>query len=235
MQKSVIITGASRGIGKAIATELARQNLKVLLLARNAEDLAIIQAEIKHDGGHAEIYPCDISNQEEVEKVTEQILANHASIDCLVNNAGVGSFKETEAFDADEWDQIMNVNVKGSFLLNKYLLPHFKQQQKGHLITIASDVSKRTFAQGAVYCASKYAQDALMAGIRKEVRSYGIKVSTIYPGLVDTHFNNSTPGLPGNTENLQPEDIAQAVSYVLHAPAHVVVDELMLHPVGQEY
>ena len=100
---------------------------------------------------------------------------------------------------------------------------------------LASDVAKRTFSGGSLYCASKYAQDAFSASLRKELRSHGIKVSVVYPGLVDTFFHDGNPGQPHRAEYLKPHDIADAVAYILNAPAHVVIDELMLHPLVQDY
>jgi len=235
MQKTAIITGASRGIGRAIALELAQQGIYVILIARNNQELTELQTQIQNKGGKADVYALDVAQASEVESVTAQVLNRHPKVDYLINNAGVGSFQEFEAFEEAELDRILNVNVKGTFLLTQALVKHMKSHQQGHIVTIASDVSKRTFPNGSVYCASKYAQDALMGALRKEVRSFGIKVSTIYPGLVDTHFNGNQPGEPGNQNWLKPEDIAQSVSYVLNAPAHVVVDELMIHPLAQDY
>ncbi|OJJ17259.1 short-chain dehydrogenase [marine bacterium AO1-C] len=235
MQKTAIITGASRGIGRAIALELAQQGIYVILIARNSQELTELQTQVEQKGGKADFYALDIAQANEVKSTVEQILDKHSQIDYLINNAGVGSFQEFETFEEAELDRIMNVNIKGTFLLTKELVLHMKSRKQGHIVTIASDVSKRTFPNGSVYCASKYAQDALMSALRKEVRSFGIKVSTIYPGLVDTHFNGNQPGEPDNKNWLKPEDIAQSVSYVLSAPAHVVVDELMIHPLEQDY
>lgn len=129
----------------------------------------------------------------------------------------------------------MDVNVKGSFLLSKAALPHLKAARHGHILAVASDVSKRTFANGSLYCASKYAQDAFFAALRREVRPHNIKVSVIYPGLVDTHFHNSGPGQDKNHWYMRAEDIASAIAYVINTPPHVCVDELMLHPMGQDW
>jgi NADP-dependent 3-hydroxy acid dehydrogenase YdfG len=132
-------------------------------------------------------------------------------------------------------DTVMEVNVKGSFLLTKAVLPGMKAAGKGHIVAIASDVSKRTFAHGSLYCASKYAQHAYFESVRREVRSLGIKVSVIYPGLVDTYFHPGAPGQPQRATYLQPRDIADAVGYIVGAPDHVLIDELMLHPMSQEW
>lgn len=235
MQQTAIITGASRGIGRAIALELAQQNIRVILIARNANELAELQKQIEQEGGQADFYALDISQAAEVKQTVDQILEKHAQVNYLINNAGVGSFQDFEAFDEAEWDRIMDINLKGTFMLTKTLVGHMKAQKQGHIVTIASDVSKRTFPQGSVYCASKYAQEALMSALRKEVRSFGIKVSVVYPGMVATHFGGSQPDEPEKALWLKPQDIAQSVSYILNAPAHVVVDELMIHPLVQDY
>lgn len=230
-----IISGASRGIGRAIATRLARENHFVLLLARNSEEISELELEIDSAGGKALSFAVDVSNEKQVNEVVDQAIRDFGRIDNVINNAGIGIFKEVEDLTEDEWTRVMDVNVKGSFLLTKAVLPHMKSAGSGHIIGIASDVSKRTFAEGSLYCASKYAQHAFFEALRREVRSKGIKVSVIYPGLVDTFFHEGDPGQPHRAQYLQPHDIADAVSYVLNAPRHVIIDELMLHPMTQEW
>lgn len=229
--KVAIVTGASRGIGRAIALLLAMQGAKVVCVARSADELL----EVAHKINGLAV-PADVSDEEDAQNVVHVALRHYGRLDIVICNAGVGSFNLLENVDATEWDRIFDVNVKGTFLLCKAAAPHLKLQGHGHIVGIASDVSKRTFVTGAAYGASKYAQDAVLSALRKEMRPYGIKVSTIYPGLVDTHFNDSQPGRPeAQKTHLRPLDIAQAVRYVLEAPPHVVVDELMLHPLTQDY
>ena len=236
MNKPVtIISGASRGIGRAVATRLARENHFVLLLARNAEEISELELEIDSAGGKALSFAVDIANEKQVNEVVEQAIRDFGRIDTVINNAGIGIFKEADNFSEEEWSRVMDVNVKGSFLLSKAVLPHMKAAGCGHIVGIASDVSKRTFAEGSLYCASKYAQHAFFEALRREVRSKGIKVSMIYPGLVDTYFHEGDPGQPHRAQYLQPNDIADAVSYVLNAPRHVIIDELMLRPMVQEW
>ncbi|SFQ34787.1 SDR family oxidoreductase [Hymenobacter arizonensis] len=226
-----IVTGASRGIGKAIAIVLALQGAKVVAVARNEDELA----ELTHKTKGLSMV-ADVTMESDAEQVIEGTLLHYGRLDILICNAGVGSFNELENFTSSEWDRIFDTNVKGTFLLCKAAIPHFKAQKKGHIVGIASDVARRTFAHGSAYGASKYAQDAMLASVRKEVRPYGIKVSSIYPGLVDTYFNDTTPGsAEAEKTHLRPTDIAHAVRYVLEAPPHVVIDELMLHPLTQEW
>lgn len=236
MDKQItIISGASRGIGRAIATRLALENHFAVVLARNAEEISELEFEIDQAGGKALSFAVDIRQPEQVQATIDQVLQDFGRIDTLINNAGVGVFKDSETISTEDWDQVMDVNVKGSFLLTKAVLPTMKAAGKGHILAIASDVSKRTFANGSLYCASKYAQHAYFEAVRREVRSLGIKVSVIYPGLVDTYFHEGAPGQPHRASYLQPSDIADAVAYILNAPAHVLIDELMLHPMSQEW
>ena len=226
-----IVTGASRGIGKAIALLLALQGAKVVAVARSEDELIELTNKTQGLGIVA-----DVADESDAVHVVAETLRQYGRLDIVVCNAGVGSFNELENFSDTEWDRIFDTNVKGTFLLCKAVVPYFKAQKKGHIVGITSDVAKRTFAHGTAYGASKYAQDAVLGSLRKEVRPHGIKVSTIYPGLVDTYFNDTRPGsAEAEKTHLRPADVAQAVRYVLEAPAHVVIDELMLHPLTQEW
>ncbi|MFM2360626.1 MAG: hypothetical protein RLY16_2619, partial [Bacteroidota bacterium] len=161
--------------------------------------------------------------------------AQFGRIDVVVNNAGFGIFKPAAEITADEWDQIFATNAKGTFLVSKAAIPFMKAQGAGHIINIASDVAKRTFANGSLYCASKYAQDAFSMALRKEVRSLGIKVSVVYSGLVDSYFHADPQGDASHETWLKNEDMANAISFIIEQPAHVVIDELMIHPLSQDY
>ena len=233
--KIAVVAGASRGIGRAIATQLAAAGAQVILLARNQSDLNEALAEITQEGGLAAAFVLDISDEQAVKSVFQQIIQQYKRIDILVNNAGIGEFYPVSETSASFWDEVMNTNVKGTFLCSKEAVIQMQKQGVGHIVSIASDVAKRTFANGALYCSSKYAQDAFSSALRKEVRKDGIKVSVVYPGLVDTYFNKSQPGNPANASHLKPEDIAASVLHILAAPKHVLIDELMSHPISQDY
>ena len=233
--KIAVVAGASRGIGRAIATQLAAAGAQVILLARNQSDLNEAVAEITKEGGLATAFVLDISDEQAVKSVFQQIIQQYKRFDILVNNAGIGEFYPVSETSASFWDEVMNTNVKGTFLCSKEAVIQMQKQGVGHIVSIASDVAKRTFANGALYCSSKYAQDAFSSALRKEVRKDGIKVSVVYPGLVDTYFNKSQPGNPANASHLKPEDIAASVLHILAAPKHVVIDELMIHPISQDY
>ena len=233
--KVAIVTGASRGIGQAIALNLAKAGAYVILTARNEGELKEVVRTINNDGGKASAFHLDITDEAAVKQFFISLSAIIQTVDILINNAGIGSFQPVVETDGAFFDQVMDVNVKGTFLMCKHMLPFMHAQKSGHIITIASDVSRRTFEGGAMYCASKYAQDAFCSALRKEVRKFNIKVSVVYPGKVETWFNSNTPGLNEEYLQLNPEDIANSVNYILSAPAHVVIDELMIHPLSQEY
>lgn len=235
-QKTAIITGASRGIGKAIAIQLAEAGMQVALLARNAEELDGLKIIIEAKGGKVLALPTDIADEQAIQNALEQTWNTWGRIDLLVNNAGIGTFKPIAETSLEDWNKVMDTNAKGTFLMTKAVIPYMKQQNSGHIITIASDVAKRTFAYGGIYCASKYAQDALMMAVRQEVHQWGVKVSTIYPGLTETYFAGQQPNKEApNLERLQPTDIAEAVCYIYNTPPQVVIDELYLHPFAQKY
>jgi NADP-dependent 3-hydroxy acid dehydrogenase YdfG len=233
--KVVVITGASRGIGSEIALMLAKEKAIISLIARNAHDLKSVKEEIEKTGGKALINIADIRNSLEIKTAIDNTLKEFGQIDVMINNAGVGAFSLAENTSLEAWQNMMDVNVTATFLFSKEVIPHMKKNKSGHIITIASDVSKRTFEEGAAYCASKYAQDAFSSAMRKDVRKFGIKVSVIYPGMVDTYFANTTQGASHKKDWLKAEDIANGVLYILKTPKHVVIDELMIHPLSQEY
>lgn len=230
--KTIIISGASRGIGRATALYLAKQGANVVATARNADDLQILEQE---SAGNIVGIAGDVANEAAMQRVVQTALDRFGRIDVVINNAGYGVFKNVDEITEEEWDTLMATNVKGTFLLTKAALPTLKAQGTGHIVVVASDVAKRTFAGGALYTASKYAQEAFMGSLRKEVRAHGIKVSGVYSGLVDSHFHAKGQGHASSENWLKEQDMAEALYYIVSQPAHVVIDELMIHPLEQAY
>jgi NADP-dependent 3-hydroxy acid dehydrogenase YdfG len=229
--KTVIISGASRGIGRATALLLAQQGADVVVTARNVIELK----QVESDGqGKIVAIPGDVSSETDMQRVVQTAIDRFGRIDIVINNAGYGVFKNVDEISVDEWDELMATNVKGTFLLTKAALPSLKAQGSGHIVVVASDVAKRTFAGGSLYTASKYAQEAFMGALRKEVRPFGIKVTGVYSGLVDSHFHNK-PGDESSKNWLKNEDMAESMLFIVSRPAHVVIDEFMIHPLEQEY
>lgn len=233
--KVVLITGASKGIGKELGIQMARNGAKVSLLARTKDELEDIKNIIRTNGGHCEVFTGDITDETFVKAAVEATVKQYGTIDIAVNNAGFGIFKPSDEITSAEWDSVFATNVKGTFLVCNAVIPVMKKKKGGHIINIASDVAKRVFAGGALYCASKYAQDAYSMAIRKELRSFNIKVSVIYSGLVDSSFHSDPQGHDSHSWWLKNSDMADAIMYVASQPPHVVIDELMIHPLQQEY
>ena len=230
--KTIIISGASRGIGRATALLLAQNGANVVVTARNADELRTIPEE---GNGQIAVVPGDVANEADMAAVVQTALDRFGRIDAVINNAGVGLFKNVDEISLTEWNAVMATNVTGTFVLTKAALPHLKAQRSGHIVVVASDVAKRTFAGGSVYTASKYAQEAFMGALRKEVRPFGIKVTGVYSGLVDSHFHAKGYGHETSKGYLQSEDMAESMVFILSRPAHVVIDEFMVHPLEQAY
>ena len=229
--KTIIISGASRGIGRATALLLAQQGNNVIATARNQADLDDLATE----NPAIVVVAGDVADEAAMNRVVQTAISRFGSLDVVINNAGYGIFRNVDEITVTEWDDLMATNVKGTFLLTKAALPHLKAQQSGHILVVASDVAKRTFAGGSLYTASKYAQEAFMGAVRKEVRPFGIKVSGVYSGLVDSHFHAVGQGAESSQNWLKENDMAEAIAFIVNQPAHVVIDELMIHPLEQEY
>jgi NADP-dependent 3-hydroxy acid dehydrogenase YdfG len=229
--KRVLITGASRGIGHATVLLLAQQGAQVMAFARDEAALQNLAAQ----SDNISFFAGDVANESDVEQVVEKTLSQFGGIDILINNAGIGIFGLIETLSLEDWNKVMDVNVTGTFLLCKHVVPLLKAQQSGHVVIVASDVAKRPIAHGTLYCASKYAQEGLAGSLRKELRPLGIKVTVVYSGLVDTDFHSGPKGEDRKQTWLSEHDIAQSLMYVCEQPQHVVIDELMIHPISQDY
>ena len=232
--KTVVLTGASKGIGRALAVQLAQQGANLALVARSASELNEVKSEVEKVGAKCLVFVGSVGDEALAKRTISKTVAAFERIDFMINNAGFGIFGATDSYSADQWDSVFDTNVKGTFLFSKAVLEPMKAQQDGHIINIASDVAKRVFDGGSLYCASKYAQEAFSAALRKEVRREGIKVSVVYSGLVDTPFH-ADPYSERKQMWLTAEDMANSIIFIMSQPKHVVIDELMIHPMSQEY
>ena len=222
----VAVTGASRGIGFAIAELLHLAGARVIAGARSAQHFA--QAGIVS-------VTLDVCDEASVQAFAQ--LAIESGADSLDNNAGIGVFGAIEDATIDDYRKVFDTNVLGTLLAIKHFIPEFKRRHgrglTSRLVNITSDVSARTFSGGAIYTASKHAQGALTQTAAREGEAFGLRVTEVRPGMTDTHFNDQTPGRPDRAAHLRADDVAQAVLYALSAPAHVRVDEIVLHPTVQ--
>ncbi|MFC4182312.1 SDR family oxidoreductase [Saccharococcus thermophilus] len=230
-----IVTGASRGIGKAVVFQLAEEGVKLALVG-SSEGVYETEKELKEKGfPYVKAFQVDVANEQQMQEMVAEVLQAFGQIDILVNNAGIGFFKEVEETTVEEWERIFAVNVQGVFIGVKAVLPHMKERKSGTIITISSDVGRYTIPNGAAYTATKYAVQGFSGSLAQEVRKYGIRVGTINPGMVDTYFANSIQGVPEKRDWLKAEDVAKAVVYMASAPKHMLIDEIVLHPLIQQY
>lgn len=222
----IAVTGASRGIGAALVDALARAGATVIAGARST-----------FDAGHpaVESIALDVASEASVAAFARAAIAR--DVDAVVNNAGVGSFAEIDEVTVDEFRRIFDTNVLGTVLVCRAFIPHFQQRHarglQSRVVNVTSDVSSRTFAGGALYTGSKFAQRAVTRALAFEGERYGCAVTEIRPGQTDTHFDGRLPGSAARAAHLRPSDIAAAVLYALAAPRHVRIDEITLHPVVQ--
>jgi NADP-dependent 3-hydroxy acid dehydrogenase YdfG len=232
--KVILLTGASKGIGRQLALTLADKGNHLGLVARSESELYSLQQECVSKGVKCLIFQGSVASENLVKTAVASMITEFGHIDFMINNAGYGIFGPTEDITAEQLTDLYDTNVKGTFLFSKEVLESMKTKGSGHIINIASDVAKRVFDGGALYCSSKFAQDAFSAALRKEVRKHGIKVSVIYSGLVDTPFHADERS-ERKKEWLTSQDMANTIIYVMNQPKHVVIDELMIHPLSQEY
>ncbi|SES96585.1 NADP-dependent 3-hydroxy acid dehydrogenase YdfG [Salinibacillus kushneri] len=230
-----IVTGASRGMGKEIVRQLAEQGVKLSILG-SSEQIHKTKQELVNQGIEDILsFKADVAKENEVEHVVEATKNAYGKVDILVNNAGVGLFKQVENVTLEEWRKTFDINVQGVFLCTKAVLPAMKKQQFGTIITISSDVARYTIPSGSLYTATKYAVQGFMGSVSQEVRKHGIRVGTVNPGMVDTFFAESKQGDPSKEDWLKVQDVARAVLYMASAPKHMMIDELHLHPLTQDY
>lgn len=233
--KTIIITGASKGIGRAAAILLSAHKMNLVLVARSKSELMETAEQVKANGSECSIFSGSVADEQFVEQVVSASVSLYGRIDVMINNAGFGKFGHADEISNEDWDAVFATNTKGTFLFCKAVIPFMKKAGKGQIINIASDVAKRVFAGGSLYCASKYAQDAFSMAIRKELRPFGIKVSVVYSGLVDSSFHAEPQGSDSHRNWLNNEDMANAILFIASQPDHAVIDELMIHPLSQEY
>lgn len=239
--KTALITGATSGIGKATAELLAKQGFRLIICGRRTEVLQQLKTELS---SHTEVFSLSFDQRyfSEVETAFNALPKDWKNIDILINNAGNAHGLDS-LLDGNigDWDAMMDGNVKGILYVSKMIIPGMKERNAGHIINISSVAAKQTYANGVVYCASKKAVDVISEGMRLELTEFGIKVTNIQPGAVETDF--STVRFKGDEkraktvyqgyEALQSIDIANAISYCINTPKHVAISDLTIYPSAQ--
>ncbi|MBE0642289.1 MAG: SDR family oxidoreductase, partial [Bacteroidales bacterium] len=227
---TALITGASRGIGRAIALSLAAEGAALMLSSRDDEALNELVHFILDRGGNAVHCASDITTEEGLQELTEFTQLIYPSLDILVHNAGAGAFGPHQELDIRDWEFQMAVNATAIFRLTRAMEPMLSNSHAPQLIGILSDAATRFFHAGSAYSASKAAAHAYLASLRIEWRKQGRRVSAIYPGLVATAFDGKSANERYKMDWLDPEDVAEAVVYICRQAPHVLIDEIVLHP-----
>ena len=232
--KVAIVTGAGRGIGKAVSVSLAKAGCRVVLAARTREQIEAVQKEILSQGGDALAIPTDLTVDEDIQRLVEESQAKWGAVDILINNAGWGKRAPVVGASLTDWDQTFRLNLRAPMVLAKALLPNMIAKREGAVINIGSVSGKTGEANGAAYSASKFGLIGFTQSLYEEVREHSIKVAVILPGFVDT------PLIPPNrqldrSKMIQADDIAQTVLFVLTSPATCCPVEITVRPQKTPY
>ena len=229
-KKVAVITGASSGIGKGIALKLSNEGATVVLVARDEKKLDQVSTELRKAGAkNYEIISADVTNREDIDRALQQAEEEFGKVDILVNSAGQMKSSAITEGEVQAWDDMIDVNLKGTLYAINAVMPHFQQQQSGHIVNIASISGFEVTKSSALYSATKAAVHAITQGLEKELAKTGIRSTSISPGMVDTAMTSDTDW--GSRKMLEPKDIANAVVYALTQPSHVNVNEITVRPV----
>src|SRR5690348_544487 len=227
-EKAALVTGASRGIGRAVALRLARLGASVAICGRNRADLQRTAAEVLAEGVKALPIVADVTRAKEVQQMIEQSCKELGEIEILVNNAGIGIFGPFHERSEADWDAVVDTNLKAIFLTSRAVAPRMMRRGRGHIINISSLASKSAFAGGAIYCASKWGLMGLTACMAEDLRAHGVRVSAICPGSVATEFSPHAGRDPATL--LQPEDVAHAVGMLVTQSPRSFISEVDVRP-----
>jgi NADP-dependent 3-hydroxy acid dehydrogenase YdfG len=224
--RRALVTGASSGIGRAAAEALAREGVRVALVARDYLELEAVARELP---GSVSI-ECDVRDEDAVEAMVARVRAEFGGVDLVLTAAGLGRFGDTATFPVKDWDEVIDVDLRGTFLVARAALPPLRQS-RGHLITMSSIAALRPFAGSAAYCAAKAGVRALAQVVAEENRGAGVRVTNMVVGAVDSPFWERAGGTELARERmLRPEDVARAIVFAAAQPVGATVDEIVLMP-----
>jgi 3-hydroxy acid dehydrogenase/malonic semialdehyde reductase len=241
MDLTVFITGATSGIGKATAEFLAKHSYRLILCGRNQDRLKELKQTLSKQTAITTLQ-FDVRDKEAVFSAIESLPENFRDIDVLINNAGnAHGMSSIQDGDINDWDAMLDINVKGLLYVSRAILPKMIEKNTGFIVNIGSTAGKEVYPKGNVYCASKSAVEAINKGMRMDLNQYNIRVSAIHPGLVETAFSDVR--FKGDSERakkvyqgykaLQPEDIAEIIHFVITRPYHINIEDLVVFPSAQ--
>jgi NADP-dependent 3-hydroxy acid dehydrogenase YdfG len=241
--KVVIVTGASSGIGYATALALSKAGAKVAAGARRVDKLESLKIEVQENGGEILIKNLDVTKKEDCDSFINLVTKTWNRIDILINNAGIMPLSFFKNLKISEWEEMIDVNLKGILFCTAAVIPYMITKKTGHIVNISSVAGRIIFPAGSVYCATKHAVTAFSEGLRQELsQRYNIKVTCIEPGVVSTELPNTITDKSLETfiesvkkmESLKAEDIANAIIYSLESPHYLNINEILLRPLSQE-
>ncbi len=241
--KVTLITGASSGIGYATAIALSKEGSKIVAGARRTEKLEELKKEVESQGGEIVIQKLDVTKSEYCNNFAKTAISNFGHIDILINNAGLMPLSFFKNQKIDEWDRMVDVNIKGVLYCTSAVIPNMLENKSGHIVNISSVAGRIVFPAGSVYCATKHAITAFSEGLRQEFsQRHNIRITCIEPGVVHTELTNTITdstldSFVKNVKNmtaLQAEDIAKSILFVLQSPDHINVNEILIRPVTQD-
>lgn len=240
-QKIAFITGATSGIGRATAETFARNNIALILCGRREPVLQTLKKEL---GNHVPVHTLrfDVRDKQAVFDAVESLPEGFSKVDYLINNAGnAHGLEPIDQGSTEDWDAMLDINVKGLLYVSKAITPQMVEREAGHIINIGSTAGKEVYPNGNVYCASKHAVDAINQGMRMDLNPYGIRVGAVNPGLVETNFSevrfkgdaSRASTVYKGYKALQAEDIADIIHFVVTRPYHVNIADLIVMPTAQ--
>lgn len=240
MKKTALITGATSGIGWATAKEFAAHGIKLILCGRRQQRLDELKDQLEQQT-EVHLLNFDVRDRKATEDAISSLPDNFKQIDLLINNAGnAHGLDPINEGSPDDWDAMMDINVKGLLYLSRAVIPQMTERRSGHIINIGSSAGKEVYPKGNVYCASKHAVLAITDGMRIDLNPYDIRVSAVNPGLVETEFSqvrfkgdSRADGVYKGYKALQAEDIAEIIYFVISRPHHVNIADLLVFPTAQ--
>ena len=243
MRKTVLITGATSGIGEATAIKFAEATYRLIITGRRKDRLNDLTEHLVQEYGIDVLPLCfDVRDNRQVEKHLGNLPEEWQKVDILVNNAGLAAgLGHIDEGDRDDWDRMIDTNVKGLLYVTRTIVPGMVSRQSGHIINISSIAGKEVYENGGVYCASKHAVDALSKCMRIDLLKHGIKVTNIAPGMVETEFSlvrfrgdkDKADAVYNGIQPLKGEDVAEVIFYCASLPAHVCINDLVITPTAQ--
>ena len=231
MQKVIWVTGASTGIGREIANEFSKAGHIVVVTGRRKSRLVQIVSEIKYAGREATTFVCNMLSERSIIGTAKRIREKYGRIDCLINNAGVTSFKPFTELKSTDFDNIINTNLRGSFLAIKYVLPSMIKNKRGHIINILSVAATTVFTNSSLYAASKAGLLAMSDGLRKEVRHLNIKVSNVLPGATETAMWDNKTRQKHSNKMMTANEVAQIVLQIFEQPKKIMIEDITIRPI----